>query len=94
MTCMCVICQPAGRVHFNIDQNEVKANSMKPGKLTKSLSFVSTYSLKRSKSFNSADIMTSKNLSVSDISELGKFPSPVQDILLKAVESERNLIIN
>lgn len=62
---------------------------MKPGKLTKSLSFVSTYGLKRSKSLNSADVLATKALSISDASELGKFPTPVQDILLRAIEGKK-----
>lgn len=90
--------QAAGRVHFNVDQNETKTavNSVKPGKLTKSLSFVSTYSLKRSKSFNQATdgVLVSKALSVSDASELGKFSSPVQDILLRAIEGRGPSIIS
>lgn len=90
---VCLMCgQAAGRVHFNVDQNEVKTNSVKPGKLIKSLSFVSTYSLKRSKSFNAADVLAAKALSVSDASELGKFSSPVQDILLRAIEGEISFI--
>ncbi|XP_024872081.1 uncharacterized protein LOC112454759 isoform X1 [Temnothorax curvispinosus] len=76
----------ANRVHFNVDQNEVKTNSVKPGKLTKSHTFVSTYGLKRSKSFNSTDVLAAKALHIADASELGKFPSPVQDILLRAIE--------
>ncbi|XP_018300611.1 uncharacterized protein [Mycetomoellerius zeteki] len=80
------ILHTANRVHFNVEQNEVKTNSMKPGKLTKSHTFVSTYGLKRSKSLNSTDVLTAKALNIADASELGKFPSPVQDILLRAIE--------
>ncbi|XP_011155996.2 uncharacterized protein LOC105193291 isoform X1 [Solenopsis invicta] len=80
------ILHAANRVHFNVDQNEVKTNSVKPGKLTKSHTFVSTYGLKRSKSLNSTDVLTAKALNIADASELGKFPSPVQDILLRAIE--------
>ncbi|XP_076183419.1 uncharacterized protein LOC143155051 isoform X1 [Ptiloglossa arizonensis] len=76
----------SGRVHFNMDQNEVKPNAMKPGRLTKSLSFVSTYSLKRSKSLNAADVLAAKAVNISDASELGKFPSAIQDTLLRAIE--------
>ncbi|XP_018048818.1 PREDICTED: uncharacterized protein LOC108687529 isoform X2 [Atta colombica] len=76
----------ANRVHFNVEQNEVKTNSVKPGKLTKSHTFVSTYGLKRSKSLNSTDVLAAKALNIADASELGKFPSPVQDILLRAIE--------
>lgn len=77
-----------------MDQNEVKTtNSVKPGKLTKSLSFVSTYSLKRSKSMNSADVLVAKALSISDASELGKFSSPIQDILLRAIEGEMTRLL-
>ncbi|KAG7208719.1 hypothetical protein KM043_014919 [Ampulex compressa] len=75
-----------GRVHFSVDQNDTKPNPSKPGRLTKSLSFVSTYSLKRSKSLNSADVLAAKAVNISDASELGKFPPPVQDTLLKAIE--------
>ncbi|XP_017788175.1 PREDICTED: CBP80/20-dependent translation initiation factor isoform X1 [Habropoda laboriosa] len=76
----------SGRVHFNMDQNEVKTNTMKPGRLTKSLSFVSTYGLKRSKSLNAADVLAAKAVNISDASELGKFPSAIQDTLLRAIE--------
>ncbi|KAG5316235.1 M4GDB protein, partial [Acromyrmex insinuator] len=80
------ILHAANRVHFNVEQNEVKTNSVKPGKLTKSHTFVSTYGLKRSKSLNSTDVLAAKALNIADASELGKFPSPVQDILLRAIE--------
>ncbi|CAK9823241.1 CBP80/20-dependent translation initiation factor [Anthophora retusa] len=76
----------SGRVHFNMDQNEVKVNAVKPARLTKSLSFVSTYGLKRSKSLNAADVLAAKAVNISDASELGKFPTAVQDTLLKAIE--------
>ncbi|CAL7947245.1 unnamed protein product [Xylocopa violacea] len=76
----------ASRVHFNMDQNEVKVNAVKPGRLTKSLSFVSTYGLKRSKSLNAADVLAAKAVNISDASELGKFPPPIQDTLLRAIE--------
>ncbi|KAK9301121.1 hypothetical protein QLX08_006449 [Tetragonisca angustula] len=76
----------SGRVHFNMDQNDVKANAAKPARLTKSLSFVSTYGLKRSKSLNAADVMAAKTVNISDASELGKFPPVIQDTLLKAIE--------
>ncbi|XP_076386425.1 uncharacterized protein LOC100878349 isoform X1 [Megachile rotundata] len=76
----------SGRVHFNMDQNEVKSNPAKPGRLTKSLSFVSTYGLKRSKSLNAADVLAAKAVNISDASELGKFPAAIQDTLLKAIE--------
>ncbi|XP_029676440.1 uncharacterized protein LOC115243505 isoform X1 [Formica exsecta] len=79
------ILHAVNRVHFNIDQNEVKTNSAKPGKLTKSHTFVSTYGLKRPKSLNS-DILAVKAFNIADASELGKFPLPVQDILLRAIE--------
>lgn len=77
-----------------MEQNEVKTNSMKPGKLTKSHTFVSTYGLKRSKSLNSTDVLTAKALNIADASELGKFPSPVQDILLRAIEGERVYLLS
>ncbi|XP_011634605.1 uncharacterized protein LOC105425500 isoform X2 [Pogonomyrmex barbatus] len=80
------ILHAANRVHFNVDQNEIKTNSVKPGKLTKSHTFVSTYGLKRTKSLNSTDVLTAKALNIADASELGKFPSPVQDILLRTIE--------
>ncbi|XP_029032875.1 uncharacterized protein LOC117605500 isoform X1 [Osmia lignaria lignaria] len=76
----------SGRVHFSMDQNEVKPNPGKPGRLTKSLSFVSTYGLKRSKSLNAADVLAAKAVNISDASELGKFPAAIQDTLLKAIE--------
>ncbi|XP_026295251.1 ras guanine nucleotide exchange factor P isoform X1 [Apis mellifera] len=76
----------SGRVHFNVDQNDVKVNTAKPGRLIKSLSFVSTYGLKRSKSLNAADVLAAKAINISDASELGKFPTVIQDTLLKAIE--------
>ncbi|XP_015595794.1 uncharacterized protein LOC107268008 isoform X2 [Cephus cinctus] len=77
----------SGRVHFSVDQTEAKAaNLPKPGKLTKSLSFVSSYGLKRSKSLNSADVLAAKAMNISDASELGKFPPNVQDTLIKAID--------
>ncbi|XP_076673914.1 uncharacterized protein LOC143372016 isoform X2 [Andrena cerasifolii] len=75
----------SGRVHFSVDHNEVKPSAGKP-RLMKSLSFVSTYSLKRSKSLNAADVLAAKAVNISDASELGKFPPAVQDTLLKAIE--------
>ncbi|KAL2733667.1 CBP80/20-dependent translation initiation factor-like isoform X2 [Vespula maculifrons] len=74
------------RVHFNVDQNEGKSSTPKVGRLTKSLSFVSTYGLKRSKSLNAADALAAKAINISDASELGKFPGPVQDTLLRAID--------
>lgn len=85
--------QTANRVHFNVDQNDVKTNSVKPGKLTKSHTFVSTYGLKRSKSLNS-DVLAAKAFNIADASELGKFPSPVQDILLRAIEGNRICLLS
>ncbi|XP_011334809.1 CBP80/20-dependent translation initiation factor isoform X2 [Ooceraea biroi] len=79
------ILHAANRVHFNVE-NEVKNNLAKPGKLTKSHTFVSTYGLKRSKSMNSADVLAAKALNIAEASELGKFPLPIQDILLRAIE--------
>ncbi|XP_043512395.1 CBP80/20-dependent translation initiation factor isoform X1 [Frieseomelitta varia] len=76
----------SGRVHFNMDQNDVKANAVKPARLTKSLSFVSTYGLKRSKSLNAADVMAPKTVNISDASELGKFPAVIEDTLSRAIE--------
>lgn len=78
--------QGSGRVHFNVDQNDVKVNTAKPGRLIKSLSFVSTYGLKRSKSLNAADVLAAKAVNISDASELGKFPTVIQDTLLRAIE--------
>ncbi|XP_020282328.1 MIF4G domain-containing protein isoform X2 [Pseudomyrmex gracilis] len=81
------ILHTANRVHFNMDQNEAKTNSVqKPGKLTKSHTFVSTYGLKRSKNLTSTDVLAAKAHNIADASELGKFPPPVQDILLRAIE--------
>ncbi|XP_029164279.1 CBP80/20-dependent translation initiation factor isoform X2 [Nylanderia fulva] len=79
------ILHTTNRVHFNVDQNEIRTNSVKPGKLTKSHTFVSTYGLKRSKSLNT-DVLAVKAFNIADASELGKFPSPIQDILLRAIE--------
>lgn len=42
---------------------------------------------------NSADILAAKALSISDASELGKFPTPVQDILLRAIEGKKTRLI-
>jgi len=75
-----------------MDQSEVKNNFSKPSKLTKSHTFVSTYGLKRSKSMNSADVLAAKALNIADASELGKFPLPVQDILLRAIEGKKVLL--
>ena len=58
----------------------------KPGKLTKSLSFVSPYGLKRSKSFHAAESVSARANNLADASELGKFPPDVQDTLLKAID--------
>lgn len=76
----------SGRVHFNMDQNESRTSPVKPPRLTKSLSFVSTYGLKRSKSLNAADVLAAKAVNISDASELGKFPTAIQDSLLRAIE--------
>ena len=74
-----------------MDQNDVKSVSVpKPGKLTKSLSFISPYQLKRSKSLNAADVMATRTKNMADVSELGKFPNQIQDILNKAVEGKSN----
>lgn len=90
--------QGSGRVHFNVDQNDVKLNTAKPGRLIKSLSFVSTYGLKRSKSLNAADVLAAKAVNISDASELGKFPTVIQDTLLKAIEGNykklKDIILN
>ncbi|XP_034946252.1 uncharacterized protein [Chelonus insularis] len=72
------------RVHFNVEPKSQHSSS-KPGKLTKSLSFVSSYGLKRSKSFNN-DVLVSKANNISDIAALGKFPTAIQDVLIKAIE--------
>ncbi|XP_012273048.1 uncharacterized protein LOC105695748 isoform X2 [Orussus abietinus] len=81
------ILHTTGRVHFNVDQADSKpANATKPGKLTKSLSFVSSYGLKRSKSLNSADVLAAKAMNISDALELGKFPQATQETLVKAIE--------
>ncbi|XP_015115024.1 MIF4G domain-containing protein [Diachasma alloeum] len=82
------------RVHFNVvNSNDAKptVNPMKPGKLTKSLSFVSSYGLKRSKSFNNSDALAYKANNILDAAELGKFPVPVQDVLIKAIEDPNTL---
>lgn len=71
-----------------MDQNEGKSGTPKVGRLTKSLSFVSTYGLKRSKSLNAADVLAAKAINISDASELGKFPGPVQDTLLRAIDGK------
>ncbi|XP_053592935.1 CBP80/20-dependent translation initiation factor isoform X1 [Microplitis demolitor] len=72
------------RVHFNVEPKTINS-TVKPGKLTKSLSFVSSYGLKRSKSFNS-DVLASKANNISDVAALGKFPAAIQDVLIKAIE--------
>ena len=73
-------------MHFNIDQNDVKANAAKPARLTKSLSFVSTYGLRRSKSMNAADVMPN----ILNDPELGEFPPTIRDTLSKAVKGNNN----
>ncbi|XP_011311976.1 CBP80/20-dependent translation initiation factor isoform X2 [Fopius arisanus] len=76
------------RVHFvdSIADSKPSGNSIKPAKLTKSLSFVSSYALKRSKSFNNSDVLAYKANNILDVAELGRFPIPVQDVLIKAIE--------
>ena len=74
------------RVHFSKDSNDIKSNTLKPGKLTKSLSFVSPYGLKRSKSLSSADVLAAKAANVADASELGKLSPAVQETLNKAIK--------
>ncbi|XP_012263151.1 uncharacterized protein LOC105690147 isoform X2 [Athalia rosae] len=80
----------SGRVHFSVDQGDSKNTSNssgRPGKLVKSSSFVSSYGLKRSKSLNSADaVLAAKALTISDASELGRFPTTIQDNLIKAID--------
>ncbi|XP_015520160.1 CBP80/20-dependent translation initiation factor isoform X1 [Neodiprion pinetum] len=81
------ITHSSSRVHFSMDQTDSKnTSSGRPGKLVKSSSFVSTYGLKRSKSLNSADALAAKALTISDASELGRFPIGVQDNLVKAID--------
>lgn len=75
-------------------KNDVKLSQnlqQKPGKLTKSLSFVSSYGLKRSKSFTSADVLAHKANNISDVAELGKFSIAVQDVLIKAMEGKSKI---
>lgn len=82
----------SGRVHFSVDQNDVSRlnpNSPKPGKLTKSLSFVSSYGLKRSKSLTSNDVLAAKAKNISEAAELGRFPAVVQDTLIKAIDGKK-----
>jgi hypothetical protein len=76
----------SGRVHFSVDPHDMKASSPKPGKLTKSLSFVSSYGLRRSKSFTANDVLATRAMTIADASELGKFPSDVQETLIKAID--------
>ncbi|KAJ8679528.1 hypothetical protein QAD02_015315 [Eretmocerus hayati] len=76
----------SGRVHFNVDPPEMKTTTPRPGKLTKSLSFVSTYGLRRSKSFTQAEAIAARAMNLADVSELGKFPPDVQETLLKAID--------
>ena len=72
-----------------MDQNDIKPVAVpKPGKLTKSLSFISPYQLKRSKSLNAADVIAAKAKNMADASELGKFPSQIQETLNKAIEGK------
>lgn len=72
-----------------MDQNDIKPVAVpKPGKLTKSLSFISPYQLKRSKSLNAADVIAAKAKNLADASELGKFPSQIQDTLNKAIKGK------
>lgn len=70
-------------------KNDIKTpqnSQIKPGKLTKSLSFVTSYGLKRSKSFTSADVLAHKANNISEAAELGRFPVTVHDVLIKAME--------
>ncbi|KAF7988998.1 hypothetical protein HCN44_007308 [Aphidius gifuensis] len=82
------------RVHFNM-KNDIKTTQnsqvIKPGKLTKSLSFVTSYGLKRSKSFTSADVLAHKANNISEAAELGRFPVTVHDVLIKAMEDPNGL---
>ncbi|XP_066596646.1 CBP80/20-dependent translation initiation factor-like isoform X1 [Prorops nasuta] len=75
-----------GRVHFNVDNETKGGNPSRPGKLTKSHTFVSTYGLKRSKSLNSADVLVSKTINITDIAELGQFPPAIRETFLKAID--------
>ncbi|XP_016838544.1 transcriptional regulator ovo isoform X1 [Nasonia vitripennis] len=76
----------SGRVHFSVEPHDMKTPTPKPGKLTKSLSFVSSYGLRRSKSFTAADVLAARAMNIADASELGKFPPDVQETLLKAID--------
>ncbi|XP_058806167.1 CBP80/20-dependent translation initiation factor isoform X3 [Phymastichus coffea] len=76
----------SGRVHFSVDAHEMKTPTPKPGKLTKSLSFVSSYGLRRSKSFTAPEVLANKAMSIADALELGKFPADVQETLIKAID--------
>lgn len=83
--------QSSSRVHFSVDHSDSKSigiSSGRAGKLVKSASFAPAYGLKRSKSLNSADALAAKALSISDASELGKFPAGVQDNLVKAIDGQ------
>lgn len=83
---ICLCLQTVNRVHFSKDASDGKPSNPKPGKLTKSLSFVLPYALKRSKSLSSADVLAAKAANVADASELGKLPLPVQEKLNKAIK--------
>ncbi|XP_011494923.1 PREDICTED: uncharacterized protein LOC105359882 [Ceratosolen solmsi marchali] len=76
----------AGQVHFSVE-HDIKSAISKPGKLTKSLSFISSYGLRRTKSFTVSDILMTKTMNIADISELGKFPSNIQEILFQAIDN-------
>lgn len=61
--------------------------SEKSRKLIKSESFVSTYSSKRSKSFTSSNF-ASRGVNIIDSTAFERFPSNVQEIMLKAVHGK------
>ncbi|XP_023248185.1 uncharacterized protein LOC106644416, partial [Copidosoma floridanum] len=76
----------SNRVHFSMEQQEIKTATSNPGKPMKSQSFLSLYGLRRSKSFTAPETLKAQEMNTTDASELGHFPSSTQETLLKAVD--------
>jgi hypothetical protein len=86
------VIQDSNRVHFSME-HDIKTAITRPEKLAKSLSFVSSYGLRRSKSFTASDILTTNAMHITDASELGKFPPNIQETLLTAIDGKYYYIL-
>ena len=76
----------SGRVHFNMDQNDVKANAAKPALQNRyPLSPLMDWS-DRKKAWTQPTCWLRRQWIFSGISELGKFPPVIQDTLLRAIK--------